>query len=160
MRLQIAAIGGKPGASETAMIADYLKRANAIGRNIGFSGPEITALEAPRSLTGVKRQDREGAMLLDTVPSSANVIVLDEKGQNLNSQKLAKLIARWRDDGVGHTTFAIGGADGHAQSVLDRATIKLSFGALTWPHMLVRVMLAEQIYRVMTILSGHPYHRS
>jgi len=160
MRLQIAAIGGKPGASETTLISDYLKRANAIGRNIGFSGPEISALEAPRTLSGIKRQTREGAMLLEATPSAANLIALDEKGQNISSEKLATLIAKWRDDGVGHTTFAIGGADGHAQSVLDRATIKLSFGALTWPHMLVRVMLAEQIYRVMTILSGHPYHRS
>lgn len=160
MRLQIAAIGGKPGASETSLIADYLKRANAIGRNMGFSGPEISALEAPRTLSGTKRQAREGSLLLEATPSAANLIALDEKGQNLSSEKLATLIATWRDDGVGHTTFAIGGADGHDQSVLDRATIKLSFGALTWPHMLVRVMLAEQIYRVMTILSGHPYHRS
>lgn len=160
MRLHIAAIGGKPGASETTLISDYLKRANAVGRNMGFSGPEMTALEAPRTLTGVKRQAREGSLLLDATPNSAKLIALDEKGQNFSSEKLASQIATWRDDGVGQTTFAIGGADGHDQSVLDRATIKLSFGALTWPHMLVRVMLAEQIYRVMTILSGHPYHRS
>ena len=160
MRLQIAAIGGKPGASETALIADYMKRANAIGRNIGFPNIDIHAFEAPRSLTGIKRQDREGAILLDAIPAAGNLVALDENGQNLPSEKLAALMADWRDDGVNNTTFAIGGADGHARSVLDRATIKLSFGALTWPHMLVRVMLAEQLYRVMTILSGHPYHRS
>lgn len=160
MRLQIAAIGAKPGASESTLITDYVKRANTIGRNIGFSGPDISALEAPRSLSGAKRQEREGALLLGVAPPNANLVALDERGQNLSSEKLAAIIANWRDDGVGHTTFAIGGADGHDQSVLDRAAIRLSFGALTWPHMLVRVMLAEQLYRVMTILSGHPYHRS
>lgn len=160
MRLHIAAIGAKPGVSESALIADYCKRANAIGRNIGLSGPDINAFDSPKSLTGAKRRAREGAMLLGAAPANAKVIALDENGKNTATEELAALVERWRDDGVPAATFMIGGADGHDAPVLDRADLKLSFGALTWPHMLVRVMVTEQLYRVMTILSGHPYHRS
>lgn len=160
MRLLMAAIGAKPGAHEAALIDDYVKRANAVGRNIGFAGPEILTFEAPRALSGPKRQARESELLLNAVPPNANVVALDEGGQNISSEKLAALLGRWRDDGAVGAAFLIGGADGHDPSLLDRAGYKLSFGALTWPHMLVRVMLAEQLYRAMTILAGHPYHRS
>lgn len=160
MRLNIVAIGAKPGPHESALIADYCKRSNAIGRNIGLSGPDISAFDSPKALTGAKRRAREGAMLLEAAPANAKVIALDEKGKNISTEELAAMVERWRDDGVPAATFMIGGADGHDASVLNRADLKLSFGALTWPHMLVRVMLTEQLYRVMTILSGHPYHRS
>lgn len=160
MRLQIKAIGAKPGPAETALIDDYVKRANAIGRNIGFSGPDIETFEASRSLGGAKRQAKEGALLLGGSSSGTTIVTLDERGRNIPSEKLAEMLGRWRDDGVPNACFLIGGADGHDRSVLDQSTLKLSFGALTWPHMLVRVMLAEQLYRAMTILSGHPYHRS
>ena len=160
MRLHIAAIGAKPGASESALIADYCKRAKAIGRNIGLSGPDINAFDIPKSLTGAKRRAREGAMLLGAAPANSKVITLEENGKNITTAELAAMLGIWRDDGVPAATFMIGGADGHDASVLERADLKLSFGALTWPHMLVRVMLTEQLYRVMTILSGHPYHRS
>lgn len=98
--------------------------------------------------------------MLGGLSSGTTIITLDERGSNIPSEQFAEMIRRWRDDGVANASFLIGGADGHATSVLDRSTLKLSFGALTWPHMLVRVMLAEQLYRAMTILSGHPYHRS
>lgn len=160
MRLHIAAIGAKPGQHEAALLDDYMKRANAIGRNIGFSGPEMKRFDAPRGLSGVKRQARESQLLLGTVPERAKTIVLDERGKSLNSEQFAELLGQWRDEGVGHAAFLIGGADGHDKATLQQAGKSLSFGALTWPHMLVRVMLAEQIYRAMTILSGHPYHRS
>jgi 23S rRNA (pseudouridine1915-N3)-methyltransferase len=160
MRLQISAIGTKPGAAQTALIDEYCKRANVLGRNIGFSGPEVNSFEAPRSLTGAARQKKEGALLLSTAPPGAKIVALDECGQNISSEKFASLLARWRDDGVSAATFLIGGADGHQQPLIDQVANRLSFGALTWPHMLVRVMLAEQLYRAMTILSGHPYHRS
>ncbi len=160
MRLHIAAIGAKPGVNESALIADYCKRGNAVGRNIGLSGPDINAFDSPKSLTASKRRAREGAMLLEAAPVNAKFVALDENGKNISTEELAAMIERWRDDGVPAATFMIGGADGHDASVLDVADLKLSFGALTWPHMLVRVMLTEQLYRVMTILSGHPYHRS
>ena len=85
---------------------------------------------------------------------------MDERGRDLKSRELADRIGRWRDDGVQDLAFAIGGADGLSQAVRDRADLLLAFGRATWPHMLVRAMLAEQIYRAQTILSGHPYHRA
>jgi len=160
MRIQISAIGAKPGASEAALIEDYTKRANALGRNMGFSGPKIVTFEAPRSLSGSQRQKKESSLLLNSVPSGANIVALDERGQTLNSEKFAARLGQWRDDGISDVVFLIGGADGHDPAVAERATLLLSFGALTWPHMLARVMLSEQLYRAMTIHSGHPYHRS
>ena len=160
MHLQIAAIGAKPGKAEAALLDDYLKRAGVIGGNIGFSGPHVSTFEAPKTLSGAKRQARESELLLGAVPDRATVIALDERGKNVSSEAFAETLARWRDDGVPGAAFLIGGADGHDKLALERASLALSFGSLTWPHMLVRVMLAEQLYRVMTILSGHPYHRS
>ncbi len=160
MQLQISAIGTKPNAAQSSLIDEYVKRANGLGRNIGFSGPTVKTFEAPRSLTGDLRQKKESAFLLDTVPNGAKIMVLDERGKNISSENFAKLLGQWRDDGIHGAAFLIGGADGHHPSVAEKASTRLSFGALTWPHMLVRVMLTEQIYRAMTILSGHPYHRS
>ena len=160
MQLQINAIGSKPNAAQSTLIDEYAMRANALGRNIGFTGPTLKTFEAPRSLSGVGRQKKESALLLNAVPKGSHIVILDEHGQNITSEKFAHLLGRWRDDGIGGAAFLIGGADGHDKALISQATIRLSFGALTWPHMLVRVMLTEQIYRAITILSGHPYHRS
>jgi 23S rRNA (pseudouridine1915-N3)-methyltransferase len=91
---------------------------------------------------------------------AARTIVLDETGKDLSSEALAALLGRWRDDGVRDVRFLIGAADGHDAATRAGADLLLGFGKATWPHMLVRAMLAEQLYRAMTILSGHPYHRS
>ena len=100
MRLLISAVGSKPGAPEAALIEDYLTRAQAIGRNIGFSGPDLHAFDAPRGLAGSQRQAKEGALLLGPVAQGAEIVALDEKGDNITSEKLAALVGRWRDDGV------------------------------------------------------------
>jgi 23S rRNA (pseudouridine1915-N3)-methyltransferase len=160
MRLTIAAIGKMRAGPEASLVNDYLKRAGGMGRGIGLSGPDLLEFEAPRNLSGKKRQDREGELLITAVPSGAKTILLDERGENLNSEAFASLIARYRDDGAPSAAFLIGGADGHATNLQKNAMKILSFGAATWPHMLVRVMLAEQLYRAMTILTRHPYHRS
>jgi 23S rRNA (pseudouridine1915-N3)-methyltransferase len=160
MRITIAAIGKMRAGPEAALTGDFIKRAQNLGRNLGFSGPELIEMEAPRGLTGAKRQAREGELLLSAAPSAATIICLDERGKNMPREKLASLLSQWRDDGASDAAFLIGGADGHDAAVLAKASLSLSFGAATWPHMLVRVMLAEQLYRAMTILSGHPYHRS
>ena len=96
---------------------------------------------------------------LEAQPSSL-LVLLDETGKSLASETLADTIAKKRDDGARHMVFAIGGADGHDESLKSRADLVLSFGAATWPHQMVRIMLAEQLYRCVTILSGHPYHRA
>ncbi|MBL6957580.1 MAG: 23S rRNA (pseudouridine(1915)-N(3))-methyltransferase RlmH, partial [Rhodospirillales bacterium] len=100
-----------------------------------------------------------GELLLGAVPKGAAAVVLDETGKNLGSRAFAEKLSRWRDDGRRDAAFLIGGADGHDGAVLKAADLVLSFGSLTWPHMLVRGMLAEQLFRAQSILSGHPYHR-
>jgi 23S rRNA (pseudouridine1915-N3)-methyltransferase len=105
------------------------------------------------------RRSREGDALLAAVPAQARVVVLDERGKAESSEAFAKRIGTWRDGGVRHVAFLIGGADGHDERVRGRADALLSFGVMTWPHLLVRAMLAEQLYRAHSILTGHPYHR-
>ncbi|NOX84211.1 MAG: 23S rRNA (pseudouridine(1915)-N(3))-methyltransferase RlmH [Alphaproteobacteria bacterium] len=160
MRLIIAAIGKMRAGPEKTLAGDYQDRASAIARNIGFSGPDILEFETPAKLKGAKKRAREGAMLYGAAPPGSVLIRLDERGRNYSSEALAEMLARQRDDGAGAAAFLIGGADGHDQSITDRAALSLCFGVATWPHMLVRVMLMEQLYRAMTILTGHPYHRS
>lgn len=160
MRLVIAAVGKIRAEPAGAIMKDYAARAAAIGRNIGFTGPDIHEVEAPRALAGAARQAREGELLSAAIPEGAKLVLLDERGKNLNSEDFAAALSRWRDDGAAAAAFLIGGADGHDADMRRRADLTLSFGAATWPHLLVRAMLTEQLYRAMTILSGHPYHRA
>jgi 23S rRNA (pseudouridine1915-N3)-methyltransferase len=104
-------------------------------------------------------QAEEARQLLAAVPPSAALVALDARGQALSSDGFARWLADRRDGGSRDVAFAIGGADGLTDAVRGRGDLVLSFGAMTWPHMLVRVMLAEQIYRAQCILDGHPYHR-
>lgn len=161
MQVIVAAIGKQRGdAAESLLVADYLERAKSMGRQYGFSDFRLSQSEAPRSLSGKARQAREGEMLLSAVPEKADIVVLDERGENISSEKLSAYLGRRRDDGCAAAAFLIGGADGHGANVKSRAVKTISFGAATWPHMLVRAMLAEQLYRTVTILARHPYHRS
>ena len=160
MRILVAAIGKKRGGPEAALVDDYIDRARGFGRRIGFSEISLQEFDAPKALTGEALKKREGELLLASIPENTPLLVLDETGENVSSEKLASALGRMRDDGVAAAAFVIGGADGHSDAVRARAGRMISFGAATWPHMLVRAMLAEQIYRSMTILSGHPYHRS
>jgi 23S rRNA (pseudouridine1915-N3)-methyltransferase len=101
----------------------------------------------------------ESIAVANIVPEGAVLVLLDGKGENLSSRDFAATLARWRDDGRADAVLLIGGPDGLAASLRDKATLRMAFGALTWPHQLARIMLLEQIYRAMTLLSGHPYHR-
>jgi 23S rRNA (pseudouridine1915-N3)-methyltransferase len=120
---------------------------------------ELKEFEERRKLPREQLRARECEMLLDGVPAGAVVVALDEAGQALASRTLAGRIGRWRDDGRGCIAFLVGGADGLNDAVRARADLVLSFGKATWPHMLARAMLAEQLYRAQQILAGHPYHR-
>ena len=159
MRLIIAAIGKTRPGADTDLFNDYLKRAGQMGGQLGLRGPDMVEHEPPRGLRGKARQQKESEMLL-AASEGATRIILDEKGKNISSADFAAMISKERDEGAAKMAFLIGGADGHTHELRARADFKLAFGAATWPHMLVRPMLAEQIYRAMTILSGHPYHRS
>lgn len=160
MRLVIAAVGRRKNAPEATLIDDYAARIRAGGRAVGFSSFEIAEVESPRGMEGAARQSREANLLAAEIPDGARRIILDEKGKSLSSAEFAALLGGWRDQGAPATAFVIGGADGHIDSIRSGADRVLAFGPATWPHMLVRAMLCEQIYRAMTILAGHPYHRA
>ena len=155
MRILIAAVGRLKSGPEAEMSADYVARAAASGRQLGFKSIDIVEVEA-RPHGDPRLEARE---LFKATPDDARKILLDERGAEWSSRQLAEKLARWRDGGQGHAVFWIGGADGVSQSVKDQADEKLALGRQTWPHRLVRVMISEQIYRAVTILSGNPYHR-
>jgi len=119
----------------------------------------IKEVEERRPLPVDARMVREGELLLAAIPKDAVLVALDERGKALPSKAFAERLARWREDGVKTLAFAIGGADGLAQAVIQRASLTLSLGAMTWPHLLVRGLVLEQLYRAQQILAGHPYHR-
>jgi 23S rRNA (pseudouridine1915-N3)-methyltransferase len=152
VRLWLAAVGrAKPG-PELDLFQQYARRLT----------PPLTLreVEEKRPLPVAERKAREAELLLGAIPASALVVALDERGKSPGSEAFAAQLGRWRDDGVGDVAFLIGGADGHGDAVRSRATLLLSFGAMTWPHMLVRAMAAEQLWRAQAILAGHPYHRA
>ncbi len=149
MRIVIAAIGRSRKGPEQQILDTYVKRLPWTVTVRDFTEPG-----------GADRQTREGERLLKAVPPGATMVALDERGETLDSVGFAERLKRWRDAGVGDVAFLIGGADGHGLAVLDRADMRLSLGPMTWPHLMVRGMLAEQLYRASTILAGHPYHRA
>lgn len=155
MRILIAAVGRLREGPEAAMTADYIARAAGAGRQLGFKSVELVEVEG-RPPADARA---EASALHRATPDGARKILLDERGAEWTSRQLAEKLARWRDDGVSSAVFWIGGADGVSQSIKDQADEKLAFGRQTWPHRLVRVMISEQIYRAVTILSGNPYHR-
>jgi 23S rRNA (pseudouridine1915-N3)-methyltransferase len=120
----------------------------------------LREVEEKRKLPANQLIKREGELLIAAVPAKAVLVALDRRGQALDSEAFARRLARWRDDSVADLAFLIGGADGHGETLLKRASLVLSFGAMTWPHLLARALLAEQIYRAQQLLAGHPYHRA
>jgi 23S rRNA (pseudouridine1915-N3)-methyltransferase len=159
MRLIVAAVGRLKQGPERELAASYCKRAEATGRALGWRAIEIVEIRESRAQDRDRRRTEESIALANVIPNDAVVIILDEHGENLDSAALAGLMRQWRADNRESACFIIGGADGLAPNLLDRAKIRLAFGGATWPHQLVRIMLLEQIYRAGTMLSGHPYHR-
>jgi 23S rRNA (pseudouridine1915-N3)-methyltransferase len=159
MRLLIAAVGRLKAGPERELLARYIDRTNATGRPLALA--PIGVIEVPESAaqSAAKRKAEEAKALLAVLPEKAKLIALDERGRNVSSEDFAKKLSRFRDDGASATVFLIGGADGLDESLRKKAALTLAFGAATFPHQIVRILLAEQIYRAVTILSGHPYHR-
>ena len=155
MRLRILAIGRLRKGPEKDLIEDYISRFNRSGRPLGLGPVELTELEDKKG--GGK--GAEAALLLKAIGQSATVIALDERGTLQSSPDFAAHLSRIRDAAPSELVFVIGGADGLDPAVLQRAQSHLSFGKMVWPHMLVRVMLTEQLYRAASILAGGPYHR-
>lgn len=158
MKLVVIAVGRLKSGPERDLEERYRERAEALGRASGFAPFETVELPESRARRDADRRTEEGRAILDRA-GAGPLIAFDERGTSLTSDAFAKRLANWRDQGVAGSTFVIGGADGLDQAVRDRAALVLSFGALTLPHQLVRVLVLEQLYRGLTILSGHPYHR-
>jgi 23S rRNA (pseudouridine1915-N3)-methyltransferase len=160
MRIIVAAIGRLKRGPETELAERYRSRAAQTGRSLGLRAIEIVEIRESRAADPGKRMLEESIALANVIPQGAAMALLDAAGDNLDSARLASQIARWRGQDRPVVVFMIGGPDGLASSLQDKAELRLSFGAATWPHQLVRIMLLEQIYRATTILTGHPYHRA
>jgi 23S rRNA (pseudouridine1915-N3)-methyltransferase len=160
MRILVAAVGRLKQGPERELAASYRKRIEGIGRALGLRDIEIVEIRESRAADVERRRVEEAIAIANVIPERSILVVLDERGDGLNSAALAALLREWRAEDRSAVCFVIGGADGLAPSLVERANLKLSFGAATWPHQLVRVMLLEQLYRAGTILAGHPYHRA
>lgn len=156
MRVQICAVGRLRKAPERDLYDDYLTRFDRTGRGLALGPAQLIEVEDKKG----GGMAAEAELLARAVPDGALICTLDERGKVMSSPDFAELLARWRDQGRQDVSFIIGGADGIDPSLRDRADASLSFGKMVWPHMLVRVMLAEQLYRAASILSGGPYHRA
>ncbi len=151
MRITVIAIGRMKSGPERTLAEHFQSR---------ITWPvDIREVEEKKNLPPAALRTREGELLLTACPPGATIVALDERGKTLTSRAFAQRLGTWRDDGLADLAFVIGGADGLAKDVLDRAAQTLSLGSMTWPHMLVRGLLLEQIYRAQQIVAGHPYHR-
>jgi 23S rRNA (pseudouridine1915-N3)-methyltransferase len=159
MRIIIAAVGRLKRGPETELAERYLKRAEQTGRNLGWRSIEIIEIRESRADDAARRMLEESIALANIIPDGALTVLFDERGENLGSAGFAQKLAEWRAGDRAALVFMIGGADGLAPSLREKAKLVLSFGAATWPHQIVRVLLLEQLYRAATILTGHPYHR-
>lgn len=159
MRVLVAAVGRLKQGPERELAAWYRKRAELAGRPLGLRDFEVIEIRESRAHDAERRQVEESIALANVIPAGAIVAVLDQRGESLESPALAALLREWRAQDRPAVCFVVGGADGLAPSLLARAKVRLAFGAATWPHQLVRIMLLEQLYRAGTILAGHPYHR-
>lgn len=155
MRIAIVAVGRVRTGPVHELYLDYAQRIAATR----WARLDLTEVEERRKLPPAELKSREAALLLAALPPGAAVVALDARGKAMTSEAFADRLGRWRDGGVGEVAFLVGGADGLAPAAVAAADLVVSLGAMTWPHMLARVMLAEQIYRAISILKKHPYHR-
>lgn len=154
MRITCLVVGRLKSGPERDLVDEYLKRAGPIARSLGFRGIEEVEVAAGGGM------DAEAGRLLARIPAGAKCIRLDEFGKSRRSGDFADQLARWRDQGVPDLVFLIGGAEGYGEAVRAACPDTMAFGPQTWPHRLVRVMLAEQVYRAVSILAGTPYHKA
>jgi 23S rRNA (pseudouridine1915-N3)-methyltransferase len=159
MRIAIVCVGRAKASAEQELCDAFLKRACSAGKTLGFSQIELVVVETSRGFSTQARMAEERQRLGKRIPSAGHRVVLDERADALKSEAFAERLASLRDSGVRDLVFVIGGPDGLAPDFREEAQEQISLGPQTWPHLLVRAMLAEQIFRGLTIMSGHPYHR-
>jgi 23S rRNA (pseudouridine1915-N3)-methyltransferase len=160
VRLLIAAVGRLKQGPERELFAHYVGRAAAAGRKLALSPLDVIEIAEARGATPQARMEAEAELLLAKRPSSYKLICLDRSGTQLGSEGFAQTLAKFRDGGAQGLAFFVGGADGLGLTASSKADFVLSLSAMTLPHGLARIGLAEQIYRAITILAGHPYHRA
>ena len=141
------------------LVETYVKRASQTGKQAGITSVNVIDFTESRKQTAQARALEEADILISTCPAGAVMIALDEKGKSVSSADFARIMKEELESGTQNLVFVIGGPDGHGPEIRNNARHILCFGKMTWPHMLARVLLAEQIYRVVTILVNHPYHR-
>ena len=159
MKLRISAIGKLKSGPEQELFSRYLSRAQGTGAQLGF--PSISHHEYPESRNSkvTIRKQQEAELLFSATDRGNILLVFDENGKDYSSPQFANLLASQRDQGTKELVMTLGGPDGLDRELVDRANFSIRFGSMTWPHQIARILLAEQIYRAMTILAGHPYHR-
>jgi 23S rRNA (pseudouridine1915-N3)-methyltransferase len=160
VKIAIAAIGLLKAGPEKLLAGDYETRIPVLGRKAGITGLVIQDWPESRQRDEKLRKAEEAERLWSIVPDGGAVVPLDERGDSLSSEAFAKFIAVQAEKGTRQLTFMIGGPDGHAPETRAKALKSVALGPMVWPHRLVRVMLLEQIYRSVTILVSHPYHRA
>jgi len=160
MRVIVIAVGRLKQGPERELAERYRERFDDIGRKLGFRGLDIHELSESRARDTATRIAEEASAIAGAIPDKSVLVTLDERGQNVDSAVFAGHLGRWRDESVTNTVFVIGGADGLSPELQRKAKLRVAFGAATWPHQIVRVLLLEQLYRATTILAGHPYHRA
>jgi 23S rRNA (pseudouridine1915-N3)-methyltransferase len=160
MRLWVVAVGHAKGTSEGALVDDFITRAQKMGRGMGFTAVTVEELAVSRARDANLRMKEEGERLAERLPDGAHIVLLDAKGKGMTSEDFADFLGVLRDAGTRDMAFVIGGPDGLGVLPGKKSGRSLAFGPQTWPHLLARALLSEQIYRAMTILAGHPYHRA
>ena len=160
MRVLVIAVGRLKDGPERELVERYRGRFEDLSRKLGFRGLEILEVSESRARDPATRISEEAAAIAALVPLRSNVVALDEHGKALDSAAFAGQLGRWRDESISNVVFLIGGADGLSPELRRMGKMTLAFGAATWPHQIVRILLLEQLYRAATILAGHPYHRA
>jgi 23S rRNA (pseudouridine1915-N3)-methyltransferase len=159
LKLSIAAIGRLKTGPEKLMADDYQKRIEVLGRKAGLTALKVGEWAESQHQSPKLRMEEEAQILWSAVPQSASTWALDERGKSLSSEDFAAKIRKCADQGINELVFMIGGPDGHAPSTRKKVNDLIALGPMVWPHRLVRIMLLEQIYRSVTIMVNHPYHR-
>jgi 23S rRNA (pseudouridine1915-N3)-methyltransferase len=160
MRVVVAAVGRLKQGPERELAERYRKRAAEAGRSAGLSAVDVIEIKESRAGDAARRMVEESIAVANVIPEHAVTVILDARGESINSAAFAGRLQEWRQQNKPAVVFIIGAADGLAPSLREKASIAIAFGTATWPHQLVRVMLLEQLYRAVTIFSGHPYHRA
>ena len=155
MKISISAVGRLRNSPEKELIDDYLSRFSKLSKPFGLSLNSVIEIEDKKGGGPIS----EAKLLMKNFQRNSKIITLDEGGKALTSKEFTKYLSTWAADGIGYCNIVIGGPDGLDKSLLEKSNLKISFGKMVWPHMLARVMIAEQLYRSATILAGNPYHR-